>query len=114
MYFEDLELCRYPPGPLDCDSRRVPLRAIGWLEEGHPFNRGPTPTGLVEQLGALIDSAERVFQQYHFRGLHDCTICESGHPSARLTRSHINLLIPGKRTVFACPAGIIHYLTIHS
>jgi hypothetical protein len=114
MYFEDLELCRYHPGPLDSDSWHVPLRAIGWLEDGHPFNHGPTPTGLAELLGALVDNAERVFQQHHFRGLHDCTICESGLPSAHLARSHINLLIPGKRMVFACPAAITHYLSVHS
>jgi hypothetical protein len=114
MYFEDLELCRYHRGPLDSDNWHVPLRAIGWLEGGHPYNTGATPTGLVEQLGALVDNAEEAFRQYHFRGLHDCTICESGHPSAHLVRSHINLLIPGKRMVFACPAAITHYLTGHS
>jgi hypothetical protein len=114
MYFEDLELCRYHTGPLDSDSWHVPLRAIGWLEGGHPYNTGATPTGLVELLGAHVDNAERVFQQHHFRGLHDCSLCKPGDPGACLARSHINLLIPGKRTVFACPAGIIHYLTIHS
>jgi hypothetical protein len=114
MYFRDLELCRYHRGPLDSDSWHVPLRAIGWLEGGHPYNTGATPTGLVEQLGAHVDNAERVFQQYHFRGLHDCTLCEPERPGARLARSHFNLLIPRKRTVFAFPAGIIHYLTIHS
>jgi hypothetical protein len=67
----------------------------------------------VAQVEALIDSAERIFQQYHFRGLHDCTLCNPG-PDARLARSHINLLIPSERMVFACPAAISHYLSIHS
>jgi hypothetical protein len=40
MYFEDLSLCRYHSGPLDADSWRVPLRAVGWLEAGHAFIRG--------------------------------------------------------------------------
>ena len=114
MHYEDLELCRYHSGPLDSDSWHVPLRSIGWLESGHPYNRGPTPIALVEQINALVDNAERVFQQYHFRGFYDCTICESGVPAARLARSHINLLIPSKRTVFACPAAIVHYLSVHS
>jgi hypothetical protein len=114
MHYEDLELCRYHSGPLDTDSWHVPLRAIGWLESGHPYNRGPRPIALVEQINALVDNAERVFQQYHFRGFHDCTICELGDPAARLARSHINLLIPSKRTVFACPAAIVHYLSVHS
>ena len=114
MYFEDLELCRYHSGPLDSDSWRVPLRAIGWLESDHPYNRGATPEGLVEQFGALLDQAEGVFRQYNFRGLHDCTLCKPGHPDARLARSHINLLIPSDGMVFACPAGIVHYITVHS
>src|SRR5882757_1888576 len=101
MYYEDLELCRYHSGPLDSDSWHVSLRAIGWLESGHPYNRAPIPIGLVEQLGALLDSAEGAFQQYHFRGLHDCTFCKPGHPDARVARSHINLLIPSKGMVFA-------------
>ena len=71
MHYEDLELCRYHSGPLDSDSWHVPLRSIGWLESGHPYNRGPTPIALVEQINALVDNAERVFQQYHFRGFHE-------------------------------------------
>jgi hypothetical protein len=114
MYYEDLELCRYHRGPLHADSWHVPLRAIGWLESGHPYNRGPLPTSFAERVNAHIDRAEKVFQHYHFRGLHDCTLCEPGHENARLARSHVNLLIPTKRMVFACPAAIIHYLTVHS
>jgi hypothetical protein len=114
MYYEDLELCRYHRGPLDADSWHAPLRAIGWLESGHSFNCGPRPIGLAEQLTTLVDSAESVFRHYHFRGLHDCTLCEPGDANARLARSHINLLIPSKHTVFACPAAIIHYLSVHS
>lgn len=110
----DLELCRYHRGPLDADSWRVPLRAVGWLESGHAYNRGPTPIDLVERIGALVDKAERVFQQYHFRGLHDCTLCKPGDRDAHLLRSHINLLIPSEHVVFACPAGIVHYLSVHS
>jgi hypothetical protein len=63
MYYEDLELCRYHSGPLDSDSWHAPLRAIGWLERGRPYYRGPVPIGLVEQLGALLDSAAEAFQR---------------------------------------------------
>jgi hypothetical protein len=114
MYFEVLELCRYHLGPMHADNWRVPLRAIGWLEGGHPFNRGQSPTSLVEQLRTLLDAAEGVFQQYHFRGLHDCALCKTGDSERRLARSHINLLIPSTRAVFASPAGIIHYIVVHS
>jgi hypothetical protein len=114
MYYEDLELCRYHNGPLHADSWHVPLRAIGWLESGHAYNRGPTPSNLADKLDALIVGAESAFRHYHFRGLHDCTLCDPGLADARLRRSHVNLLIPGKLAVFACPAGILHYLMVHS
>ncbi|HEY2782930.1 MAG TPA: hypothetical protein VGI90_19265 [Steroidobacteraceae bacterium] len=113
MYFEDLSLCQYHRGPLDADSWRVPLRAVGWLETGHAFHHGATPPGLVAKLGVLIEGASSVFAQYHFRGLHDCTLCSPG-PQARLQRSHINLLVPSRLEVFACPAAIVHYLEVHS
>jgi hypothetical protein len=99
---------------MDADSWHVPLRAVGWLEIGHAYIEGQRPPGLVEKLNVLIDSAEITFQQHHFRGLHDCTLCEPGNVSARLPRSYINLLIPGKHAVFAWPAGITHYLTVLS
>jgi hypothetical protein len=114
VHYEDLALCRYHVGPLHADSWQVPLSAIGWLEIGHAYIEGSTPMSLVEKLDVLIDGAGRAFQQYHFRGLHDCTLCEPGDVNARLPRSHINLLIPGKREVFASPASITHYLTMHS
>jgi hypothetical protein len=113
MFFEDLALCRYHTGPFDADSWHVPLRAIGWLEGGHSFRCGESPPGLVAQLGSLIDNAGSIFRQHNFRGLHDCTLCAPGE-DARLAGSHVNLLIPSIRTVFACPAAITHYLTVHN
>jgi hypothetical protein len=114
MYYEDQSLCRYHSGCLHADSWHVPLRAIGWLESGHSYNQGPTPTNLAEKLDVLIETANGAFRHYHFRGLHDCTLCEPGHAHARLARSHVNILIPHKQAVFASPAGILHYILAHS
>ena len=114
MFYEDLELCRYHNGPFNSDNWHVPLRAIGWLERGHPYSRGSSPGHVIEQLKKLIESSVQSFQQYHFRGLHDCTLCEKGSAEARLTGSHLNLFIPWRRAVLVCPAGIVHYLMVHS
>jgi hypothetical protein len=60
MHYEDLELCRYHSGPLDSDSWHVPLCAIGWLEGGHPYHRGPTPIALVEQINSYLPPSDFV------------------------------------------------------
>lgn len=115
MYFPDLSKCRYHRGPLDAESWRAPLLAVGWLERSHPFARGESPAGLLATLQGLVESAETAHRHYHFRGLHCCSLCEADLGVApELNQSHINLIIPGKGVVYAAPAGITHYIKAHS
>lgn len=113
MYFEDLTLCRYHGGALHADNWQAPLLAVGWLEQPHQYPQGVAPSNLAPRLRAFIAAARDVFSD-HFRGLHSCTLCPPGVPAADLELSYINLLIPGRRVVFAAPAGILHYITDHS
>jgi hypothetical protein len=115
MYFEDLTLCRYHTGALDANNWPVPLLAVGWLEQSHQYTQGVAPSSLTPRLQAFIAAAADASLPYlNFRGLHSCTLCSPGVPAALLESSYINLLIPGRRVVFASPAGIIHYITDHS
>jgi hypothetical protein len=115
MYFEDLTLCRYHSGALDANNWPVPLLAVGWLEQSHQYTQGVSPADLTGRLQALIAAAgDANLPCLHFRGLHTCTLCSPDVPAARLELSYINLLIPGRRVVFAVPAGITHYITDHS
>lgn len=115
MHFADLDKCRYHRGPLDADSWQVPLLAVGWLDHPHGYRVGDVPDGLLARLQSLVSAAEAAHPQHNFRGLHCCSLCEAASgPSEPLHQSHVNLLIPGDRVVYAAPAGITHYIEFHS
>lgn len=140
MHFTDLEPCFYAPGPLDADAWSVPLRAVGWLEDPHPFSVGVAPDGLLPKLKTLVDQTRRELSHHMFRGFEVCSICEAqGHvplivdvsePGRRnradasqenlfmtgdpnVYWSQENLIIPGDGEVFAAPGGIVHYIEKH-
>jgi hypothetical protein len=114
MYFEDFALCRYHFGPLDAASWKVPLLAVGWLEQPHRYSRGVAPESLRINLERLVHAAGHAYSGMHFRGLHTCSLCAKGSGAAHLESSYMNLLIPGVRVVYAAPAAILHYIQEHS
>jgi hypothetical protein len=115
MYFDDLELCRYHAGPFDSDSWAVPLRAIGWLEYPHDFQKGVPPEELASKLAFLAVLMRQTFPQYTFRGVKTCSHCEAhGLKSPGPIWSQENLLIPGSGEVYLAPGGIVHYVEAHS
>jgi hypothetical protein len=115
MHFPDLNKCRYHSGPLDAESWKAPLLAVGWLEHPHQFARGESPAGLLTTLRGLVVSAKTAHPQVNFRGLHCCSLCEASRGVAQtLMQSHVNLFIPGREVVYVAPAGIVHYIEAHS
>lgn len=115
MHYKDLELCRYHSGPFDADSWCVPLYAIGWLEDPHPFLRGAAHAGLLERLRALVANARALYSQYYFRGVHDCSICLAEQQiSPGPPWSQENIFVPGVDVVYVAPGGIIHYVEAHA
>jgi hypothetical protein len=114
VYFDDLALCFYHHGPLDADSWAVPLRAVGWLEHPHEVPVGSVPAGFASRLAELVVQTETTFQQYTFRGVHECSHCLAAGGAARAVGwSQENLIIPGDGEVFAAPGGIVHYVEDH-
>ena len=113
MHFPDLEPCRYR-APFHADQWRTPLLAIGWLEHSHTFSRGFAPHGLYSLLERFIEDAEPHFEQYHSRGLHLCSLCESHTSEPKLIPfGFFNLLVPGVDVIYAAPAAILHYVKTH-
>ncbi len=98
-WFEDLAPCSYfmPEWTF--------LRAIGWLEAGHPF-----PTGVVEQriYDTLLELLRNPWQPFVFAGVHQCDVCWYTGPYGGS-----NLFVPGTRCVFVCPQLIVHYMNAH-
>jgi hypothetical protein len=115
MYFADLALCRYHDGPFDSDNRAVPLRAVGWLEDSHPFAGGKVPSALVAKLRRLLAQTTDEYRQFGFRGVHVCSLCvsQSRTPPAEPGWSQNNLFVPGVDVVFVTPGAILHYIEAH-
>jgi hypothetical protein len=119
MHFRDLELCLYPPdqpeGGTNAGSWNVPLLAIGWLEHGHPFDRGEVPESMRASLRAVMQTAweSNCFEGY--MGQHFCSICAAaGRSSDKALRSSaINIFVPDEACVYVFPACIFHYIDEH-
>jgi len=116
MHFADLTSCRYHGGPFDAENWAVPLLAIGWLEEPHPFPTGQVPAPLVSKLRALVAQTKAEYRQFGFRGIHVCSLCSSKQQGSPREPgwSQENLFVPGAEEVFVTPGGILHYIEDHS
>lgn len=114
MHFHDLELCTYGHGATSPDSWRVPLLAIGWLEAGRRFAKGEANKEMTARVRQFQKETGARFSMHAYRGLHGCTLCDSGEASDGIDGSHINLFIPGKDCIYMASGGIAHYLERHS
>lgn len=99
MFIEDLSRHAY----LASGDR---VRAIGWLEGGHPFTRGAVPAEFLDRLKAHVSSAH---QEVIYMGVHTCTLCKTGDRRA----GRVNLLIPTAEFLYVAPELIVHYVDAH-
>lgn len=82
------------------------VRAVGWLESGHPYTQGDVP---AEFLAALKKHVETAHVVVLFMGLHDCSLCPAGRRTAGLG----NLLVPTSDRLYVAPELITHYIQDH-
>ena len=82
------------------------VRAIGWLEAGHPFPCGDVPADFMEALTAHVATAHQVCM---FMGFHECSLCPAERPHAGLR----NLLVPTADLLYVAPESIVHYIKDH-
>lgn len=114
MHYTDLDLCRYHSGPYDAGQWQSPLQAVGWLEQPHAFATGATPAGLVARLEAFVTASQKHYSSWSFRGLHDCTLCApEAARGPHVTKSHVNIWVPGEGVIYIAPAMITHYVAAH-
>lgn len=78
--------------------------AVGWLEAGHPFTTGPTPSGFRHKLGQLCQNPVLLY-----RGFHACHFC---HKDKALGNGEIHVL-GADGVVFVAPALVWHYVAVH-
>jgi len=102
MHYEDLAPCDYFSGFRAGDA----LRAVGWLERGHTYNRGEVEDRDVRRLAALLSKAWQ--GMFLFCGGHACSLCDSDP-----FRSFGNLFVPRGKVILVSPEAILHYITVH-
>ncbi len=110
MYYKDFTECTYFNG----GEWLCRLMAVGWIENGKPFPKGPTDKQVIERIQALSEQFYDAFPSISFRGLHDCSVCVAAHDHrGTLEKSHINLFIPHRGFVFVVPGRVDHYINAH-
>ena len=111
-YYKDLDACDYFPG-----QQQPRLLAIGWLDPGHPYSRGPIPSELFESLAQL---AVHPWQPVVAAGLHSCPFCvfTGGPTSIRVADASVqlgmnNIFVPAADAVYVTPSLVLHYIDAH-
>jgi hypothetical protein len=82
------------------------VRAIGWLEVGHPFTRGPMPGDV---LAVLKNHVVKAHQVVCFMGFHECSLCPEGRQRTGLD----NLVVPTRERLYVAPGLVVHYIEDH-
>jgi hypothetical protein len=82
------------------------IRTIGWLEAGHPYQRGSVPDEFLTSLKRHVTEA---FQPVVFFGFHKCSLC----PEGKQRSGCLNLLIPTPRLLYVAPELVVHYIEDH-
>jgi hypothetical protein len=99
-WYEDLSPCDY------FGKELAPrLIAIGWLESGHPFRRGPVAEALYSRLAELLANP---WQPMVSAGLHSCSLCRFDQPAGTA-----NVFVPGRGFLYVAPQLVLHYIAAH-
>lgn len=88
------------------DEAAGALRAVGWLERGQHYARGPVEKSVYDK---LVELAKDPFQPIVAAGFHQCDLCQ--FDAERVGAS--NLFIPGEKLIFVCPELVVHYVNAH-
>lgn len=112
-YFEDLSSCEMFADP-DAPGH---ILAVGWLERGCAYQRGPVQEEVVDTLVKLLIDP---WQPVAFAGRHDCSFCRlSGgrgglvYKGTQISMGVSNLFVPGDHCIYVAPSLIVHYIDAH-
>lgn len=103
-WFDDLSPCDYfgdAPG----------LLAVGWLEAGYAYARGPVSRRCRERLEELLAAA---WQGSISLGVYRCQLCPPLRDGEPFIGGYRNLFVPGDGVVYAAPELVRHYINDHA
>ncbi|MEM1414026.1 MAG: hypothetical protein AAGH15_03960 [Myxococcota bacterium] len=93
------------------------LRAVGWLDDVHPYAKGPVASDDFERLYELLVDPWQPFIAF---GRHECELCRfTSGPAGVSFRSRqvqvgvSNLFLPAGELLFVAPSTIVHYIDAH-
>jgi hypothetical protein len=112
-YFADLANCTYfrDGGPW--------LRAVGWLEADHPYEKGPVAAADVVAIERLAVST---WQPVFAAGWHNCSLCGKTDDDAPFVRRIAggdkllgadNMFVPSGEVMYVAPTLVLHYIDVH-
>lgn len=101
MWYEDLTECDY-----FAEQFSVNRIAVGWLENGKPYEKGETSKKVVEKIHEFIKTSG---MYVYFLGYHKCDFCDF----INVELGAATILIAYKKKVYICPALIVHYIENH-
>lgn len=111
MFFKDLDACTY------FGRWSESLSAIGWLQIGHDFRKGPVSE---EFFAALVRLLINPWQPVAMGGRGSCGFCRFSMGPAHLSYGGstvalgtTNLFVPGAEGIFVAPSLIAHYIDAH-
>jgi hypothetical protein len=106
------------------DSLGPSVRAVGWLDPAHTYNRDDLSLDFAYTLAKLLVDP---WQPVAYGGFHKCSFCRltqstSGQfpTSSRstdfvnLSLGATNLFVPAQGFVYAAPSLVIHYIDCHN
>lgn len=109
MYFKDLTKYEYR-------TKENSLN-IGWLQEGHSFDKGDVPAEFIAKLWTYLRYPTQVC-----RGFHVCDLCENPEKSVPIVEykgqkrevGYYEIRVWGKNgNMYAAPSLILHYILQH-
>lgn len=110
-HYEDLSFWSLAGEPVEA------LRAVGWIEQGHPFTRGEVSEKFF---GELVQLLIQPWQPAVAAGLHRCSLCRfTGGPGTvdyngtSVSMGTANLFVPGDGRIYVAPSLVAHYIDAH-
>ena len=105
-YFPDL-------APYEYARRSHPgVFHVGWLDDKHPFPRGPVAPHLIERLKVLATKPVELC-----RGFHVCELCAEpvlSKATPPTNRGNGEIRVSRAGMTFAAPVLIVHYIEQHN
>lgn len=94
----------------------VKIRAIGWLDDQHPYPMGDSSPDFIRALGQIVDRCREVEDMLysdpiqamlsHYFGFHTCELCHDFHHGG-------NIVVPDLTVLYVAPAMLLHYVEQH-